>query len=61
MRIDHRAGDKMYVDYTGNKLQLVYHETGECLEQEVFVALLGSLQLISFEASASQKKDIGRR
>ncbi len=57
MRIEHKAGDKMYVDYTGKKLQLVDHKTGECLEQEVFVAILGSSQLIYCEASASQKKE----
>lgn len=57
MRIEHKAGDKMYVDYAGKKLSLVDHITGECIEQELFVSILGASQLIYCEASSSQKKE----
>lgn len=57
MRIDHKAGDKMYVDYAGKKLHVVDPVSGECLEQELFVAILGGSQLIYCEASSSQKKE----
>lgn len=57
MRIAHKAGDKLYVDYTGKKLQLVSQESGECLDVEVFVSILGASQLIYVEATFSQSKE----
>jgi len=57
MRIDHKAGDKMYVDYAGKKLSLVDPISGELVDQELFVAILGGSQLIYCEASGSQKKE----
>lgn len=57
MGIDHKAGDKMYVDYVGKKLHVVDPVSGECIEQELFVAILGGSQLIYCEASASQKME----
>jgi hypothetical protein len=40
MHIEHKAGDKLYVDYAGEKLHLADIETGELLPVEVFVAIL---------------------
>ena len=57
MHVDHKAGDKMYVDYAGKKLQIIDPVTGECQSTEVFVAILGASQLIYVEASMSQRKD----
>ena len=56
MRFDHKAGDKMFVDFTGKKLHIVDKQTGELKELEVFVGLLGSSQLTYVEAVASQTK-----
>jgi transposase len=57
MHIDHKAGDKMFVDYAGNRLSIVDRKTGEILPVEVFVAILGASQLTYVEASASQKSE----
>lgn len=56
MVIEHKAGDKLYVDFTGKKLHLVDRHTGEITPVEVFVAALGASKLIYAEAVRSQKK-----
>ena len=56
MRMMHKAGDKMFVDFTGKKLEVVNPTTGEIQECEVFVSVLGASQLSYIEAVASQKK-----
>ena len=57
MHFNHKAGDKIYVDYAGEKLHLVDIETGEQKSVEVFVAILGCSQLTYVEASYSQQKE----
>lgn len=57
MHIIHKAGDKMYVDFAGEKLYIVDKDTGEIIPVEVFVAILGASQLTYVEATASQKKE----
>ena len=57
MHIDHKAGDKMYVDYAGNKLEIIDPSTGEVRKVEVFVAILGASQLTYVDARLSQKKE----
>lgn len=57
MHIDHKAGDKMYVDYAGERLQIVNDATGEIKKVEVFAAILGASQLTYVEASYSQQKE----
>jgi len=57
MHIDHKAGDKMFVDYAGNKLSIVDRKTGKIRPVEVFVAILGASQLTYVEASFSQKSE----
>jgi transposase len=57
MHFDHKAGDKIYVDYAGEKLHIVDLETGEQKAVEVFVAILGCSQLTYVEASFSQQKE----
>jgi len=56
MRMEHKAGDKMFVDFTGKKRQVVDPQTGEIKEYEVFVSVLGASQFSYIEAVASQKK-----
>ncbi len=57
MHQEHKSGDKMYVDYTGDKLSYVDQATGEVVTVEVFVAVLGSSQLTYVEASMTQRKE----
>jgi len=55
--IEHKAGDKMYVDYAGDRLYLMDPESGEKKPVEVFVAILPCSQLTYVEAVHSQRKD----
>lgn len=57
MRFEHKAGDKMFVDYTGKKLSIVDFVTGEVTEVEVFVAVLGASGYTYVEACRSQKRE----
>jgi transposase len=56
MRMEHKAGDKLFVDFAGKKLTIVNPDTGEVTELEVFVSVLGSSQLSYIEAIPSQTK-----
>lgn len=56
MRIEHKAGDKFYVDFTGKKMEIIVPGTGEIRSVEIFVATLGASKLIYAEAVWSQKK-----
>jgi transposase len=55
MHFDHKAGDKLFVDFTGKKLAVVDPVTGEITQVEVFVAILGASQYTYVEAVADQK------
>jgi transposase len=57
LHIEHKAGEKMYVDYAGEKLRMVDPLTGEIIDLEVFVAVLGGSQLTYVEASRSQQTE----
>jgi transposase len=57
MHIEHKSGDKMYIDFTGDKLHYTDLQTGELCPVEVFVSILGASQLTYVEAVASQKKE----
>jgi len=56
MHLEHKAGDKMFIDFAGSKLS-IEEEVGEMKEIEVFVAILGCSQLTYVEAVSSQKKE----
>jgi transposase len=57
MHMEHKAGDKMYIDFAGDKLSIVDKESGEIKEVEVFAAILGCSQLTYVEAVMSQRKE----
>ena len=57
MHMTHKAGDKMFVDYAGKKLDLIDITTGEVTPVEVFVAILGASQLTYVEAIESQNME----
>ena len=54
MRQEHKAGDKMFVDYSGKKPSIVDVETGERVEVELFVAVLGASNYTFAEATRTQ-------
>jgi transposase len=57
MHMEHKAGDKMYIDFAGDKLSYTDKQTGEFVAVEVFVSILGASQLTYVEAVMSQQKE----
>jgi len=57
MHLEHKAGDKLFIDFAGDKLSVVDNTTGEITEVEVFVATLGCSQLTYVEAVKNQTKE----
>ncbi len=57
MRVVHKNGDKMFMDYTGHRLCLTNKLTGVETPVEDFVAILGGSQMTYVEAVMSQKKE----
>jgi transposase len=56
MHIEHKAGDKMFVDFTGKKLFLTDIKTEEKNEVEIFISVLGASNMTYVEAVESQNK-----
>jgi len=54
MRQTHRGGDKLFVDYSGNKLKITDPTTGEVNDVEIFVAVLGASNFTYAEATRTQ-------
>ena len=54
MRQEHRAGEKMFVDYAGQTVAVVDRETGEERQAQVFVAVLGASSYTFAEATWTQ-------
>jgi len=57
MHFDHKAGDKLFIDFCGKKLTIVDEHTGELQDLEIFLCVLGSSQFTYVEACVSQKKE----
>lgn len=55
MRQVHLAGDKVFLDYSGKKPTIIDRETGEVIEVELFVAVLGASSYTYAEATRTQK------
>jgi transposase len=55
MRQTHRAGEKTFVDYAGQKPHLVDPTTGEILAVELFVGVLGASNYTFAEATRTQQ------
>jgi transposase len=55
MRQVHRAGEKLFIDYSGKKPRIVDRETGEVTQVELFVAVLGASNYTFAEATRSQR------
>jgi transposase len=54
MRRVHRAGEKAFVDYSGKKLRLTNAITGELIDVELFVMVLGASNYTYAEATRTQ-------
>ena len=57
MHLDHKAGDKMFVDYAGKKREIVDPRTGAVVYKELFIAILPASQLTYVEAVEDQRKE----
>ena len=55
MHIDHKAGEKLFVDYARHKLAIVDPDRGAGQPVETFVATLGASELTYVEARATQQ------
>jgi len=54
MKQDHKAGEKLFVDYSGLTLSYKNPETGELYKAEIFVAAMGASNFIYCEATPTQ-------
>ena len=51
MRQVHRAGDKLFIDYSGQRLPIIDAASGEIRRAELFIAVLGASNYTYAEAS----------
>lgn len=54
MRLNHKAGEKMFVDYAGQTMPVIDPKTGEIRDAEIFVAVLGASSYTYTEAQWHQ-------
>ncbi|MCZ6612829.1 MAG: IS21 family transposase [Planctomycetota bacterium] len=54
MRQNHVAGEKMFVDYAGATVEVIDGTSGEVLQAQIFVAVLGASNYTYAEATRSQ-------
>ena len=57
MHKEHKASDKMYIDFADERLSITDKDTGDVQTIEVFVAILGCSQLTYVEAVATQRRE----
>ena len=56
-KLEHKAGEKVFVDFTGKKLSIVDRGSGEITSLEVFVAILPASQYTFVVAVPSQSRE----
>ena len=54
MRLNHKAGEKLFVDYAGQTVSVIDPKTGEIQEAEIFVAVLGASSYMYADAQWHQ-------
>lgn len=54
MRFNHRAGEKLFVDYAGQTIPIIDKSTGEIREAQIFVATMGASNYTYAEATWTQ-------
>src|SRR5665647_2399476 len=55
MRQNHKAGEKLFVDYAGDTVPITDPETGEVRQAQIFVATMGASSYTYAEAQPSQE------
>jgi len=55
MRQTHRAGEKLFVDYAGQTVPVIDPKTGEVVDAQIFVAVLGASNYTFAEATLTQR------
>ncbi len=55
MRHNYKAGDRLFVDYSGKKSCVVDLDTGDVRTVELFVAVLGASNYLCAEATETQR------
>ena len=55
MRLNHKAGEKLFVDYAGDTVAITNPETGEVHQAQIFVATWGASSYTYAEAQPSQE------
>lgn len=55
MRQIHRAGEKLFIDYSGDTVPIIQADTGEIRYAELFVAVLGASSYVYAEATWTQQ------
>ena len=58
MRVPHKAGEKMFLDFSGLKWHFIDADTGELREVDIFVAALGASGYTYAEATFNQTKPL---
>lgn len=56
MRMVHKAGEKVFIDFSGMTMPIVNRDTGEISNAEIFVGVLGASDYPFVKAIPSQKK-----
>lgn len=56
-KLNHKAGEKLFIDFTGKKLSYINKSTGELIEVNVFVAILPTSGYTFVTATRNQSKE----
>ena len=57
MHMEHKPGDKLYIDFAVTKLSYVDRQTGEIIPAEVLITSLVYSQLIYVQACCDQRRE----
>jgi transposase len=55
MRQIHRAGEKLFIDYSGDTVAIIQIDTGEIRRAQIFVAVMGASNYVYAEATWTQQ------
>jgi len=55
LRQEHRAGEKLFIDYAGQTMPIIDRVTGEITQAQIFLAVLGASNYTYAEATPSQE------
>jgi transposase len=57
MKVEHKGGDLLYVDYSGDGLEYVERMTGECIDVALFICAWGASSKSYAECTMTQKTE----